>query len=122
MPAYHSAMDISNCKSIGKVPILPLRITAKGTNARGPAPTPLKKDEPDIVDESLDLFKANILFTTFEIKERADLVLVYCMLYIILCLKRIQKAASKDRAVQDMFSLAIESFAVPGYKIIWVKD
>lgn len=57
MPAYHSAMDTSNCKSIGKVPILPLRITAKGTNTRGPAPTPIKQNEPDIVDESLDLFK-----------------------------------------------------------------
>ena len=34
----------------------------------------------DIVDESLDLFKANILFSTYEIKEKADLLLVYNIL------------------------------------------
>lgn len=59
-------------------------------------------------------FKANILFANFEIKEPADLVLVYCMLYIVLCLKRLQKSINKERGVHDVFSLALERFAIPG--------
>lgn len=65
MPAYHSAIEAKG-KFIGNVPILPLKITAKGTG-RGPAPPTLTSDEEDIVDESLNLFKANILFTAFEV-------------------------------------------------------
>ena len=64
MPPYHS--NIPSNRLLGNVPLLPLRITAKGTSNRGPAPVPANPNDPDIVDESLDLFKANILFTTFE--------------------------------------------------------
>ena len=66
MPAYHSAIPADNRKLVGNVPLLPLRITAKGTG-RGPAPPTTTADEEDIVDESLNLFKANILFTAFEV-------------------------------------------------------
>ena len=66
MPAYHSAIPAEGKKFIGNVPFLPLRITAKGTG-RGPAPPTITADEEDIVDESLNLFKANILFTSFEV-------------------------------------------------------
>ena len=66
MPAYHSAIPADGKKFIGNVPVLPLRITAKGTG-RGPAPPTITPDEEDIVDESLNLFKANILFTAFEV-------------------------------------------------------
>ena len=92
MPPYHCTIKFH--RTIGNVPLLPLRITSKGTSNRGPAPA-ANPQEPDVVDESLDLFKANILFTTFEIKEKADLVLVYCMLYIGLCLKRLSKCMNK---------------------------
>ena len=66
MPAYHSAIPAEGKKFIGNVPVLPLRITAKGTG-RGPAPPTITANEEDIVDESLNLFKANILFTSFEV-------------------------------------------------------
>ena len=54
------------------------------------------------------------MFANFEIKEPADLLLVYCMLYIVLCLKRLQKCINKERGVQEVFSLALEKFAIPG--------
>ena len=83
MPAYHSAIPSDNCKFIGNVPILPLKILNKtgGSGTRGPAP-PSKNNEVDIVDESLDVFKANVFFSNFEINEKPDLVLLYCILYI----------------------------------------
>eukprot|EP00095_Tigriopus_kingsejongensis_P009533 snap_masked-scaffold260_size234135-processed-gene-0.2 protein:Tk09533 transcript:snap_masked-scaffold260_size234135-processed-gene-0.2-mRNA-1 annotation:"arp2 3 complex 21 kd" len=92
----------------------PAIVTTKGTSNRGPALTPANNADSDIVDESLDLFKANILFTNFEIKEKADLILVYCTLYITLCLKKLQKCGNKERAVQEMFSQALEKFSLPG--------
>jgi hypothetical protein len=66
MAPYHSAIP-NPPKIIGNVPILPLRVTTKSTGTRGPAPPTATKEETDIVDESLELFKANILFTTFEV-------------------------------------------------------
>ena len=66
MPAYHSVIPAKG-KFIGNVPILPLRVTAKGTG-RGPAPPTVTPNEEDIVDESLNIFKANILFTSFEVQ------------------------------------------------------
>lgn len=113
MPAYHSQIKADGCQTIGNIPILPLRITGRSTG-RGPAPQVFSQDVPDIVDESLDLFKANILFTCFEIKEKADLVMVYCMLYIVVCLKKLQKCANKERATQELFSQALVRFSLPG--------
>ena len=43
-----------------------------------------------------------------------DRVLVYVTLYIIECLKRLQKMPNAERAVQDMYSAALEAFAIPG--------
>ena len=73
MPAYHSAIPADGKKFIGNVPVLPLRITAKGTG-RGPAPPTITPDEEDIVDESLNLFKANILFTAFEVTAEGQIL------------------------------------------------
>jgi actin related protein 2/3 complex subunit 3 len=66
MPAYNSAITAEMCKMIGNIPILPLKISSKA-GGRGPAPF-AKEDSYDIIDEALDLFKSNILFTNFEIK------------------------------------------------------
>ena len=60
MPAYHSTMNTDSVKFIGNVPLLPLKITAKGTSNRGPAPPFPPGNENDIVDESIDFFKARI--------------------------------------------------------------
>ena len=36
------------------------------------------------------------------------------MLYIVLCLKKLSKCASKERGLQEMFTQALEKFALPG--------
>ena len=59
-------------------------------------------------------FQANILFKSFEMETDVDRVLVYVTLYIIQCLKRLQKIPNAERATQDMFSAALENFSIPG--------
>merc|ERR1712029_94672 len=61
MPAYHSSISNENCRIIGNVPLLPLKETCKGRGVKSVAPV-CNNNTFDIVDESLDLFKANILF------------------------------------------------------------
>lgn len=112
MPAYNSTITAHNCKFIGNVPLLPLKNASK-SGAKSSAPTCPDTDF-DIVDESLDLYKANILFTSFEVKEKADLVMVYCILYITLCLKILAKSPNQERANSDLFAQALKRFALPG--------
>ncbi len=112
MPPYHSSIPYNRC--LGNIPILPLRITSRATSTRGPAPQPADPTQPDIVDLALDVYKANIFFSTFEIKERSDLLLVYVTLYVGLCLKRLVNCPSREKAVQEMLSLSVDCFALPG--------
>merc|ERR1711971_548133 len=109
MPSFHSTLEASG-KSIGNIAVMPLRQTSKGT-ARGPAPS---SSQEDIVDQTISLFKANILFKQFDMETDVDRVLVYVTPYIIECLKRLQKVPTLERAQQEMFSMALESFALPG--------
>ena len=63
MPAFHSQIDGESAKIIASFPILPLRVTTK-MGGRGVAP--ICSESFDIVDESLDLFKANIFFSSYQ--------------------------------------------------------
>ena len=68
--AYHSAYNQeSDVRLVGSMSLLPIR-----TKIRGPAPPPVDPSQMDIVDESIDLFRANSLFRNFEIKGPADRV------------------------------------------------
>lgn len=49
------------------------------------------KQAEDIIEEALIYFKPNIFFRQFEIKGPADRTLIYLMLYITECLKKLQK-------------------------------
>ena len=49
-------------------------------------------------------------------KSNVDRVQVYVTLYIVDCLKRLQKSQNLDSAVNEMYSMAIEPFALPGDK------
>lgn len=70
MPAYHSSYnDEPNVRQIAGISLLALN-----SHSRGPAPLPIDPSRPDIVDESIDLFRANSLFRNFEIKGPADRV------------------------------------------------
>ena len=119
MPPYHSQIKDEEVtgKVIGNTPLLPLKVTKNvcghtTTTTRGVVPTP--SGDTDIVDEALDLFKANIFFSTYEVKGKADRLLIYCTLYVILCLKKLAKCPGSAKAVSEMYSLALQRFALPG--------
>lgn len=111
---------------MGNIAILPLR-----TQVRGPAPS--ANVDNDIIDESLYFFKANVFFRTYEVKvspnsikllcsnnsnsllqSEVDRVLIYITLYITECLKRLTRCVSKAQGQQEMYSLAISKFDIPG--------
>ncbi|KRY54902.1 Actin-related protein 2/3 complex subunit 3 [Trichinella britovi] len=106
MSPYHSKFDKSTLQ-ICNMALLPLR-----TSFRGPAP---KCDGEDIIDEVLEYFKANMFFRRFEIKSAADRVLIYLTLYIVECLKRLQKCSSKTEGLKEMSAFALDRcIPIPG--------
>ncbi|KAG5888307.1 hypothetical protein JTB14_022195 [Gonioctena quinquepunctata] len=107
MPAYHSSF-LESPQVVGNTAILPIR-----TQFRGPAPQQ-QGNEQDIVDEALYYFKANVFFRTYEIKSEADRLLIYITLYITECLKKLQRCNSKSQAQNEMKTLAISRFDIPG--------
>lgn len=68
----------------------------------------------DIIDEALFYFKANVFFKTYEIQSDCDRVLIYTTLYITECLKKLIRCSSREQAMQEMYSLAISRFDIPG--------
>ncbi|XP_077298859.1 actin-related protein 2/3 complex subunit 3-like [Arctopsyche grandis] len=106
MPAYHSTLA-DHQQTLGNMALLPIK-----TQFRGPAPTNPK--DMDIIDEALYYFKANVFFRFYEIKSESDRVLIYLTLYITECLKRLQRCATKAQGTQELYSLAISKFSIPG--------
>uniref|UniRef100_A0A914DRR3 Actin-related protein 2/3 complex subunit 3 n=1 Tax=Acrobeloides nanus TaxID=290746 RepID=A0A914DRR3_9BILA len=109
MPAYHSKYNENVELSVGNMALLPLR-----TAAKGPAPR-LDANTEDIIDEALAYFKPNVFFRQYEIKGPADRTLIYLILYITECLKKLQRCPSKNQGVKDMNTLALETkLPIPG--------
>lgn len=106
MPAYHSQF-LNPQQVIGNLALLPIK-----TQFRGPAPK--ETGDLDIIEEALMFFKANVFFRTYEIKSEADRVLIYLTLYIIECLKKLQKCSNKTQGLNDVYTLAISKFDIPG--------
>jgi len=115
MPAYHSAFnDESDVRIVGNTSVLPIKST---TRARGPAPIAADPSAADIVDEALDLFRANSLFRNFEIKGPADRVLIYLILFISDCLQKLGSSRvppSQLEANKTLNTFAIDNVLVPG--------
>ena len=111
MPAYHSSYNktADEFQQACSVPILPLR-----TSVRGPAPKMMDGEEKDVIDETLTFFRANMFFTSFDVKGGADRLLIYLTLYANQCVKRVAKVANKTEGGKTLFSLANEPFALPG--------
>ncbi|GAA6003533.1 hypothetical protein JCM10207_000378 [Rhodosporidiobolus poonsookiae] len=113
MPAYHSAYneDTEGARVVGNLALLPF-----SSKLRGAAPQPADPSRPDIIDESLALFRANSLFRNFEIKGPADRVLIYLILFVGDCLGRI--AANRTWTPQDaqkqLTTHAMDHFSLPG--------
>eukprot|EP01084_Bolivina_argentea_P228674 386169_1 len=85
--------------------ILPLK-----TSYRGPAPplTPAQQNAPDIIDEAIEFFKANVMFRNYDVQGPADRVLLYLTLYIHLCLSKIPNKAKGD-ALNILHTLSISN-------------
>ncbi|EED82673.1 predicted protein [Postia placenta Mad-698-R] len=83
---------------------------------RGPAPS-ADPSQADIIDETLDLFRANSLFRNFEIKGPADRLLIVLILFVSDCLAKIGSARtvpSQIEATKLLNTLAVDNFPVPG--------
>ncbi|KZW04356.1 ARP2/3 complex 21 kDa subunit [Exidia glandulosa HHB12029] len=112
MPAYHSTLnDEPDARQVGNVSILPIK-----TRIRGPAPI-ADQSQQDIIDETLDLFRANSLFRNFEIKGPADRLLIILILFISDCLQKIQTQRATPNQLEAsklLNTLAVDNFPVPG--------
>ena len=91
--------------------LLPLKTKVKGPAA--PCPT----DQPDVVDESLQYFRANVLFRNFQPLCPADLTLAYLTVYVGELLRAFVKCKTKEEAKKSMTAVSMStSFAIPGDK------
>lgn len=112
MPAYHSALGPASvdAPTVAGVPLLPL----KG-GARGPAPAAADGAGDDIIDDALALFRANVLFRSFDIQAPADLLLAYLTLFIQQALRRLDAArpATPAEATALLRTLATTDGAQP---------
>jgi len=71
----------------------------------------------DIIDETLDLFRANSLFRNFEIKGPADRTLIILILYVSDCLSKLgsqRSSPSQIEAGKLLNTLSVDTFAIPG--------
>ncbi|KAL1740629.1 actin-related protein ARPC3 [Schizophyllum fasciatum] len=112
MPAYHSAFnEVADARQVGNMACLPIK-----TRIRGPAPI-ADPNAADIIDETLDLFRANSLFRNFEIKGAADRALIVLILFVSDCLAKLGAARappSQIEAQKLLNTLAVDQFAIPG--------
>ncbi|KAL6601210.1 ARP2/3 complex 21 kDa subunit [Neocallimastix californiae] len=112
MPAYNSSFNSDDLRSIGNMAILPIK-----SKFKGPAPIESNSQKEDIIDEAINLFRANCLFKNFEFKGNADRVLVYLIVYISECLSKINQKSplpNKLEGYKILNSLALQNFSVPG--------
>eukprot|EP00483_Globobulimina_turgida_P000287 UN00287 len=113
MPVYHSKQNDKQVKTACKASILPLN----PGSVKGPAEEFKARDakDYDIVDEALIYFRANILFSQFEVEGGADLTLVYLTAWIADCLRKLQKEKTKDSAKKASYQIGIsKKFKIPG--------
>lgn len=104
---YHSELNADGAKLVCGLAIMPLKTKFKG-------PAPIQREEgPDIIDEALDFYRANVLFRQFEVKNGADRVIIYLTLYISQCLTKLGNY-DMDGASKALQGVAIENFAIPG--------
>ncbi|OCF77096.1 arp2/3 complex 21 kDa subunit [Kwoniella mangroviensis CBS 8886] len=120
MPAYHSVFnDDTSVRQVGNMALLPIN-----TKIRGPAPLAADSSQPDIIEESLDLFRANCLFRNFEIKGKSfilptDRLMIYLILFISECLTKLAPSPGKpspgyQEALKLLQTQAVDTFALPG--------
>ncbi|AOW01969.1 actin-related protein 2/3 complex subunit 3 [Yarrowia lipolytica] len=109
MPALNSTFlgEDQDTRVVGNFAILPIK-----TSFRGPS-YPSNADY-DIIDEVLDLFRANSFFKNFEIKGPADRALIYGILFVSECLGKLKPTTSANEANKLLNTAAVEHFSIPG--------
>ncbi|CAG8590088.1 2036_t:CDS:2, partial [Acaulospora colombiana] len=111
MPAYHSSFnEEADVRIVGNVSLLPFK-----SKIRGPAPI-AEAGSVDIIDETLDLFRANSLFRNFEIKGPADRLLIILILFVSDCLAKITASRTPPtqiEATKTLNTLAVDNFPIP---------
>ena len=109
MPVSHSSfVSWSGPVSCGCA-LLPLK-----TRVKGPA-APLPADQPDIIDESLTSFRANVLYRNFAPSSPADLTLCYLTVLIGETLRACARCRTRDEARKQLTQLSMsQQFAIPG--------
>eukprot|EP00735_Rhodelphis_limneticus_P003724 TRINITY_DN15235_c0_g1::TRINITY_DN15235_c0_g1_i1::g.30821::m.30821 TRINITY_DN15235_c0_g1::TRINITY_DN15235_c0_g1_i1::g.30821 ORF type:complete len:193 (+),score=48.13,sp/O96624/ARPC3_DICDI/45.76/6e-46,P21-Arc/PF04062.9/3.9e-57 TRINITY_DN15235_c0_g1_i1:52-579(+) len=106
---YHCTIKDGSFEEACRCAVLPLK-----TKARGPAPA-ADPEQEDIVDEVLNLFRANVLFRNFEVKSPSDRTLIYLTLYVGKVLSEIaKKNCDRKEAESLVYQLSCENFAIPG--------
>ena len=78
---------------------------------------PADPSQPDIIDETLDLFRANSLFRNFEIKGPADRTLIILILFISDCLAKlgsVRTVPTQIEATKLLNTLSVDTFPIPG--------
>lgn len=78
---------------------------------------PADPDQADIIDETLDLFRANSLFRNFEIKGPADRLLIVLILFVSDCLAKIGTAKTVPAQIEAskmLNTLSVDNFPIPG--------
>ncbi|KAG4099607.1 ARP2/3 complex 21 kDa subunit [Neocallimastix lanati (nom. inval.)] len=112
MPAYNSSFNSDDLRCIGNMALLPIK-----SKYKGPAPIETNTQVEDIIDEAINLYRANCLFKNFEFKGTADRVLVYLIVYISECLSKLSQKSplpNKIEGYKILNSLALQNFSVPG--------
>lgn len=74
-------------------------------------------EQGDIIDETLDLFRANSLFRNFEIKGPGDRLLIILILFISDCLAKLGSARTPPTQIEaskTLNTLAVDNFPLPG--------
>jgi len=109
MPVYHSSFNEAKNPPTCNTQVFPLK-----TKVRGPAGI-LKDTDKDIIEEALELFRANVLFRTFKSEGPADLTLCYLTVYIGEVMREVQKHKTKIEAHKGVQTLSHSgNFKIPG--------
>ncbi|KAH3664179.1 hypothetical protein OGAPHI_004893 [Ogataea philodendri] len=100
-------VESQDSRLVGNFAVLPLN-----TKFKGPA-FPATSDY-DIIDEVLDLFRANSFFKNFEIRGPSDRTLIYGILFVSQCLNALNASTSQNEAVRILTNLSLDNFSIPG--------
>lgn len=89
--------------------LLPIKSKVKGSAPPGP------DGQDDCIDEAIALFRANVLYASFDVEGPADRLLCYLTMYISQCLVRLDaKGKTKADGIKLMTEIGRENFPLPG--------